>query len=107
MGRRIPGMHVDGKSWAEQAQDFILYYDVCSEGRSGPTWLLGMFMAKQWLRLINDPQPDVGEAKLMLKVLEAERPGQGSAWSDLYFRVMRWLGEVETPASEPVSADSE
>jgi hypothetical protein len=32
----------------------------------------------------------------MLKVLEAERENQGSGWSDMYFRVKKWLGEIES-----------
>lgn len=106
MGRRIPDLSIAGKSWAEQAGDFILYYDICSEGRSGPIWLLGLFMAKQWLRLIKDPPLDLHEAKLMLKVLEAERPNQGSAWSDLYFRVMKWISEVEASSDKTASDEN-
>jgi hypothetical protein len=94
MGRRIPDLSIADKSWAEQAEDFILYYDICAEN-SGSIWLLGLLMANQWLRLVEDPRPDLGEARLMLQVLEAERANQGSAWSDLYFRVMKWIGEVE------------
>ncbi|MBI3468347.1 MAG: hypothetical protein HY000_35550 [Planctomycetes bacterium] len=95
MGRLCPDLTVADKPWADQARDFVLYYDICADRPSGGLWLLGLFMAQQWARLIGDPQNHLDEARLMLRVLEAERTKQGSAWSDMFFRVRKWVGQVE------------
>jgi hypothetical protein len=63
MVKRIPDLSAAGKTWAEQAEDFILYYDACAEN-NGQSWLLGLFMARQWRRLIDDGQDNVDEARL-------------------------------------------
>jgi hypothetical protein len=58
-------------------------------------------MAQQWLRLIGDPHNEdnhLDEGRLLLRVLEAERERQGSAWSDLYFRVQKGLSSISTDA---------
>jgi len=94
MVKRIPDLSDTSKTWAEQADDFVLYYDACAANQ-GASWLLGLFMAQQWRGLIDAPQASVDEAKLLVRVLEAERASQGTGWSDLYFRVIKWLDEVD------------
>ncbi len=82
-------------TWLEQAQWFVSYYERVA-ANEGSAWLLGLFMAKQWLRLLPQPQRDIEELHLFVKVLEAERLNQGSGWSDMYFRARKWVEEVES-----------
>jgi hypothetical protein len=101
MVRSLPDLSVAGHPWEQQAADFVRYYDVCYERRGDANWLLGLFMAQQWCRMVSTPLPDLQEARLLLQVLEAERRNQGTAWSDLYFRVGRWIGELEAFGKGP------
>jgi hypothetical protein len=94
MVARIPDINSDGKSWTEQAQDFVDYYRSLDESK-GSSWMFGLLMAKQWARLLSDTSPDLHEAKLLLRVLEAERAKQGTGWSDMCIRIERWIAEIE------------
>lgn len=94
--QRIPESVDMSHPWGEQAAYFVAYYEAVDTHRRDDVdrWALGLLAAKQWARLLEQPEPDLEEATLLLRVLEAERPTQGSAWSDLYFRVKYWLEEV-------------
>lgn len=62
---------------------------------AGEKWALGLFIAKQWLRIVNEPRPDVEELKLMVRALEAEKDKQGVRWWDLYWRVKVLIEIIE------------
>ena len=83
--------------WDVQAHEMIGYFQSLAErqGDEGTKWLLGLFMARHWMRLITEPYGDLEEARLFLRALEAERPHHGSGWHDLSIRVRYWIDEQE------------
>lgn len=78
----------------EQAQELVSYFQRTLEA-VGEKWALGLFMAEQWLRIVNEPRPNVEELKLMLRALEAEKDNQGVRWWDLYWRVKVLIEIIE------------
>ena len=79
-----------------QAHYFIHYYQSLAESE-GDSWLMGLYMAQQWLRYLKEPQVDLGEVRLFKRALEAERKNQGSGWTDLLWRVRNWINNLEVP----------
>jgi hypothetical protein len=77
------------------AKEVVNYFQKLVDDK-GDQWLLGLFMAKQWLRLLESGHYDPDEVSLFIRTLEAERLRQGSGWSDLYIRVKRWAAEIES-----------
>lgn len=84
---------------SDQANYFVNYYQGLVNTK-GSDWLLGLYMAKQWVKFLNEPRPDSQELQLFLRTLEAERAKQGSGWSDLWCRVRNWMAAMEQPSSE-------
>lgn len=82
----------------EQAHELIQYFQHNVEF-NGEVWVLGLFMAKQWLRILNEQNPDLEELKLMLRALEAEKNNQGMSWWDLYWRVKVLIDEITEQGS--------
>jgi hypothetical protein len=81
----------------EQAQELVEYYQRTLK-TVGEKWTLGLFMARQWLRIVSEPRPDLEELKLMLRALEAEKDNQGVRWWDLYWRVKVLIEIIEQDA---------
>src|SRR5579883_592219 len=95
MSTKLPNLSSAGKTWRQQCDNFIVYYKILSEREKGAEWLLGLFMATQWRRLLNETSPDLDELRLLADALNAERHRQGTAWCDLHLRVSRWIDELE------------
>ena len=83
----------------EQAQELVEYFQRTLK-TMGEKWALGLFMARQWLRIVNEPRPDLEELKLMLRALEAEKDNQGVRWWDLYWRVKVLIEIIEQDGQE-------
>ncbi len=83
--------------WVVQADWLVGYFEALAnrEGEEATSWVLGLFMAKNWLRLLGESQVNLEEVKLFLRTLEAERLKQGTGWSDLWVRVRYWIEELE------------
>ena len=84
----------------EQAKQLIQYFQGLVD-RQGAKWLLGLYMAKQWLKMLGEKHPTPEEIGLFLRVMEAERPNQGSGWSDLYFHVQYWANNISSVDKSP------
>lgn len=96
----------DGKQpWMVQAEWLVGYFEGLAnrEKEDANSWVLGLFMAKNWMRLLGEAQVNLEEAKLFLRALEAERTKQGSGWSDLWYRVRYWTEEIEKAKIESLS----
>src|SRR5437868_2332516 len=79
----------------EQANYLVNYYQSLCDRQNDEPWLLGLYMAKQWLRYLNEPEHDLEELKLFVRALESQRQSQGSGWSDLWIRVRNWVARIE------------
>jgi hypothetical protein len=79
----------------DQANFLIDYHQSLWELQKDTHWLLGLYMAKQWLRYLKEPQLDIEELRLFVQALESQSRSQGSAWADLRSRVTNWVAKVE------------
>jgi len=94
MSRSVLDLRTYDKPWVEQVEAFVSYYQYLVDEK-GDIWLRGLHVAHRWLEVLSATPPDITEARLIVKVLEAERLTQGTAWSDMYFRLQKWIAEVE------------
>ena len=97
MARTEPVGQLGTDSFVEQASYLIDYYQslVDRDTADKDSWLLGLYMARQWLRYLNEPQHDREELALFIQTLESQRQIQGSGWGDLLFRVRNWVAQIE------------
>lgn len=79
----------------EQAHNIVEYFQRTLEA-SGEKWALGLFMAKQWLRIVSEQNSDLEELKLMLRALNAEKDNQGMGWWELYCYVKALIELIES-----------
>jgi hypothetical protein len=87
------------EAYLKYAGEIAAYYQELVEWK-GDKWLLGLYMAKEWVRFLQSSHPDFEELKLFARMLEAERYNQGSRWADLCVQVARWIAEVEDTPDE-------
>ena len=87
----------------KQADEIIAYYQGIIDyqqstnniDNSISSMWLGLYMSKQWRRLLDEPRPDLEELKLFLKALERNGDWHGSQWLNMSLIVMRWLDALE------------
>jgi len=90
----MPSYPDDDATWEEQANWFIHYYSTVCDPHI-LACALGLFLAQQWLRLLNQPQHTLSELELLNRVLTVEKEYQGSGWGDLTGRVRKWVAETK------------
>ncbi|RYZ86250.1 MAG: hypothetical protein EOP06_14830 [Proteobacteria bacterium] len=82
----------------QRAQECIDYYHrLLRDEAMGQNWALGLFMAKQWHRMLQEEVPDMEEIRLFSTALNNDRANGscgGSAWHSLSLEVERWLGSL-------------
>ncbi len=76
------------------AERSINYYQNLVD-EHGAVWLLGLFMAKQWQRLLNEASDNLEELQLLARTMEAERMNQGSEWHHMWNCVKNRITEGE------------
>jgi hypothetical protein len=93
--------------WDVQAHWLVNYFQGLAEreGEKGIPWMLGLFMATHWMKLIQEPCLDLEEARLFLQALEAERPKQGTGWPDLWWRVKSWIAVKEQSSDSVMGSE--
>lgn len=82
------------RNWEQEAQDMIGYFKPLSERVSLTNtereWHLGLFMADQWLRLVQHSSPDKAEVLLFCNTMKSQKMNMGSGWHDLMGRAEMW-----------------
>ena len=94
MARTEPAGSLGTDSLEEQANYLVDYYQRLCDGEGKDSWLLGLYMSKQWLRYLKEPQHDREELALFVEALESQKLSQGSGWLDLLIRVRNWVARI-------------
>lgn len=89
------------------AEDAIQYYErLVSNQVPGQNWALGLFMAKQWYRMLQEEKPNLEEVRLFLVALNNDvGTGScgGSGWHSMAIDVRNWLKSPENLADHAAS----